>query len=117
MHRSKQIQLRCIYNPMMCINHKMIRNERGYDLSKNNSLIGIERYDVTSLHSNATGLFAIRGDSIDVEVIVSSSVNVSSFTPGGASTLVIFIASAMDRRTRFTTNSRVAKTLAAVSLS
>ena len=31
--------------------------------------------------------------------------------------LVIFIASAIDRGTRFTTNSRVAKMLAAVSLS
>jgi hypothetical protein len=31
--------------------------------------------------------------------------------------LVMFIASAIDRGTRFTTNSRVSKTLAAVSLS
>jgi hypothetical protein len=43
MHCSKQIEFGRIYDPVICINHEIIRNERRYDLSENDGLIGVKR--------------------------------------------------------------------------
>ena len=115
MHGTEQVELWRVDDATRGVEHDFVRRIGARDLAKDNRLVRPERqrgeqaaFECDRARSNAWRLD--RG-----EGAVSSPARSNSFTPGGASMQVMFIASAIDRGTRFTTNSRVAKILSAVS--